>query len=151
MTDMGRIAGNEQKVKKAAEARLGARLRAAFFALAAFIVSFQGLGLTSLLARGIQDEGAVAVTTPVGVDCAQQNSDLPRGDRRTHDCPLTGFCCVAGCDGQASIGLAETPFVAVPWTGLENGPVGRIAWAQGRISCAGWASSWSSRAPPFFS
>jgi hypothetical protein len=149
---MGRIAGNAQKVKRAAEARLGARLRAVLFGLAAFIVAFQGLALTFSLARGVLHEGGVAITTPVGVDCARQNSDSPPGDRRTHDCLLSGLCCVvAGCDGQASIGLANASFAHVQWTGSESGPVGRIDWTQDRISCAGWASSWSSRAPPFFS
>lgn len=135
------------KGRKAVRARLGSSLRVFIFGLVAFLVAFQDLALPSSLAPRLAHEGTVAVSAAVGVDCAQQNSRSSKDDGRTHDCPLTGICCVAGCHGQTSTDLTEEASSAFAWTEASNGAVGCIALMD-RIALTGWASAWSSRAPP---
>lgn len=121
-------------------------VRAVLFGLVAFVMVFQGLAsLAAPWTRSASQEGVVAA---VAIDCAREDSRPPASDGRPHKCSLAALCCLASCDGHPSFGLAGAAFSVAAWSGSESEGVEPFAPARRRLAIAGWASAWSSRAPP---
>ena len=80
-------------------------------------------------------------------DCAQDDSRSPASDGHAHKCSLAGLCCLASCEAQ-TFGLAGAAFSLAPWHRSAADAVKPHAPARSRLAQAGWASAWSSRAPP---
>jgi hypothetical protein len=123
-------------------------VRAVLFGFVALVIALQGFALTLCRAQTASDEGIVAVSTAVSVDCTQEDPNSPPSDGRLHNCLLAGLCCLPGCEGQAWFGLAGAASSAAAWSRSVSEGVERYAPAWPRLALAGWASAWSSRAPP---
>lgn len=89
-------------------------------------------------------DGGVALST--AADCAGHQSKRTSGDSRQGECHSGGLCCAAGCDQPAH---AEIPALRgfVPHA-EPSGTASQYAAREDFLALAGWASAWSSRAPP---
>ena len=144
---MRQIPRHTTTTNESARRRLG-RIRAILLSLIAFVMAVQGVVLASSWARSASHEEIAAVSIAAVVDCAQEDSRSPAGDGQPHKCSLAGLCCLASCDGHESFGLAAAAFSLASWNRSGADPAKPGAPARSRLAQAGWASAWSSRAPP---
>lgn len=123
-------------------------VRAVLFGLVVFVMAVQGVALALSRAQAASHEGVAGVSTAASVDCAREDSRAPSNDGRAHQCSLAGLCCLASCERQTSFGLAGTAFSAAAFSRSATDRVEPSAPVRRRVRPAGWASAWSSRAPP---
>jgi hypothetical protein len=95
----------------------------------------------------IRDQ-AVALPGVTTSDCAADGSQDGRHDGRHENCPLPGFCCVAGCDADPVAGSTSCHEGALEQSEFFTAAKGRPAISARGEAVAGWATAWSSRAPP---
>ncbi|RNJ50443.1 hypothetical protein D1O30_13480 [Methylocystis hirsuta] len=143
---MRQIGNPATKTSENADRRLG-RVRAALFGFVAFVMTLQAVVLASPWAQSASHEEIAAVSIAAVVDCAQDDSRLPASDGHAHKCSLAGLCCLAGCEAQ-TFALPGAAFSLAPWSRLATDAVKPHDPARSRLALAGWASAWSSRAPP---
>ena len=143
---MRQIPRHTTKTSESASRGLG-RVRAALFGFVAFVMALQGVVLASPWARSASHEEIAAVSIAAVVDCAQDDTRSPSSDGRAHKCSLAGLCCSAGCEAQ-TFALPGAAFSLAPWSRLAADAVKPHDPARSRLALAGWASAWSSRAPP---
>ncbi|PWB91641.1 hypothetical protein C5688_03750 [Methylocystis sp. MitZ-2018] len=143
---MRQIPRHTTTTNESARRRLG-RIRAILLSLIAFVMAVQGVVLASSWARSASHEEIAAVSIAAVVDCAQDDTRSPASDGHPHKCSLAGLCCLASCEAP-TFGLAGAGFSLAPWRRLAADAVKPRAPARSRLALAGWASAWSSRAPP---
>jgi hypothetical protein len=89
---------------------------------------------------------AVGFGSALAESCLRHDARPPVGDRDNNACHFGGLCCAASCDGSAPADdvaarlLPPRPrpaLLAQAYDAHEN-----------FLALAGWASAWSSRAPP---
>jgi hypothetical protein len=80
-------------------------------------------------------------------DCLSHDPAAPPGERR-NACGSGALCCAGGCDSSASIGVPAGRQTFILATAPEEGAARRSIHANRFLALAGWASAWSSRAPP---
>lgn len=141
---MRQIGNHATRTSENADKRLG-RVRAVLFGFVALVMALQGLALISPGARSASREGVVAAAS---ADCTQEESGSPASDGRPHKCSPAGLCCLASCDGHASFALASAAYSLACWNRSAAEAAKPRAPARSRLAQAGWASAWSSRAPP---
>lgn len=132
---------------RAAAAGVARRTSAPLACIVVLLLVFQSLAFPAPQSANAAFRGIGAVST-IGVDCAAHDVKGAPEIPRPHDCPLTGLCCVACCDGPPQTGVETTASSEILWTGSAAGHTLRIVHAQGRIVPAGGTRAWSSRAPP---
>lgn len=82
----------------------------------------------------------------IAADCADHRSKRTSDDSRRGECHFGGLCCAAGCDQPAH---ADIPALRglVPRAASSGAPAQYTA-REDFLALAGWATAWSSRAPP---
>lgn len=143
---MRQIPDHPMRASESAGRRLG-RVRAILFGFVAFVIAVQGVVLASAWARSASHEEIAAVSIAAVADCAQDDTRSPANDGRAHKCSLAGLCCSASCEAQ-TFGLPGTAFSLAPWSRLAADAVKPPVPVRRRLALVGWATAWSSRAPP---
>ncbi len=143
---MRQIGSPATKTSENADRRLG-RVRAILFSFIAFVMAVQGVVLASPWARSASHEEIAAVSIAAVIDCAQDDTRAPANDGHAHNCSLAGLCCSASYEAP-TFSLPGASFSLAPWRRSAADAVKPRAPARSRLALAGWASAWSSRAPP---
>lgn len=143
---MQQIPRHTTTTSESARRRLG-RVRAILLSLIAFVMAVQGVALASPWAQNASHKEIAAVSIAAVADCAQDDTRSPANDGHAHKCSLAGLCCSASYEVQ-TFGLPGAAFSLAPWRRLAADAVKPHAPARSRLAQAGWASAWSSRAPP---
>jgi hypothetical protein len=106
------------------------------------------LALVALLIVSVAPRARAETDARVGAafDCLSHDLEHSTGGPGHGACHLGGPCCVSECPGGAPLDSATARAEAHPRRGRI---VARAFPARGdNLSLAGWASAWSSRAPP---
>lgn len=104
------------------------------------------IGLLADLPRRSWSEADSAAA--ISDDCARHDRRPSPGEPDRDACHFGGLCCAAGCGGPVAVDASPAPRAFARYPGTTRG-VGRYAARQDFLALAGWASAWSSRAPPF--
>ncbi|HEY8261856.1 MAG TPA: hypothetical protein VIG55_11655 [Methylosinus sp.] len=126
-------------------AAVGRRGLARVWRAGTMALALVALLIVSVAPRAMAETGA-RVGAGVGVDCLSHDLGHSSGGPSQGACHLGGPCCVSECPGGAPPDCASARVSALR---RRFQIVARAFAARGdRLCLAGWASAWSSRAPP---
>jgi hypothetical protein len=109
------------------------------------LLVFQGLAAAASPAR-FDMRGGDAVATPASDNCTPSRRGDTTPEPQRHSCAACGILCDWAAYGAPPSGALRTEYTRYPEsTVVRVGPPPRSGGAP-----IGWASSWSSRAPPKF-
>lgn len=121
-----------------------------FFTLVLLLQAFAAFGV-SHARQGLAVDEARGASFYVDGPCAGDRRSNEPGRRESDACPACClFCPASAFEGPPACDAAETGLATIP---LPTEPVsfGGLSYDTPRNPSSGWATSWSSQAPPRFS
>jgi hypothetical protein len=145
MAAMRRGLRRPEDQERAALGERGCRLRARLAGAVALLLFVASVFVASPRGSWAMAE-ALGFRSTGAADCLRHDSRRPAGDPAGGACHLGGLCCAAGFDGSAPV---DSVSARLPASRLQPATVRQAYDArEDFLALAGWASSWSSRAPP---